>query len=81
MLIVMNVDVVKVRLMNDKHREFSGVFHCVKNVLTHEGPLAFYKGFGMCWARVRVALTTRRTVDLQSRLTAGYTYHRQFPRI
>lgn len=21
-------------------------------MLAHEGPLAFYKGFGMCWARV-----------------------------
>ena len=45
-------DVVKVRLMNDKHRHIEGVVHCIKNILLHEGPMAFYKGFGMCWGRV-----------------------------
>ncbi|CCL99872.1 uncharacterized protein FIBRA_01897 [Fibroporia radiculosa] len=45
------VDVVKVRLMNDKKREYLGVSDCVKIILKREGPLAFYKGFGMCWAR------------------------------
>ncbi|KAI0093315.1 mitochondrial carrier [Irpex rosettiformis] len=46
------IDVVKVRLMTDKHRQFSGMVHCARQVLTHEGPMAFYKGFGMCWARL-----------------------------
>lgn len=46
-------DVVKVRLMTDKHRQLNGVFHCVKTILVNEGPMAFYKGFSMCWGRVR----------------------------
>ncbi|KZT65923.1 mitochondrial carrier [Daedalea quercina L-15889] len=46
------VDVVKVRLMNDSGREFRGVSDCVRNIVTREGPLTFYKGFGMCWARL-----------------------------
>ncbi|KAH9832315.1 mitochondrial carrier [Rhodofomes roseus] len=46
------VDVVKVRLMNDSEREFRGVSDCVRSIMTREGPLAFYKGFGMCWARL-----------------------------
>lgn len=46
------VDVVKVRLMNDKAREFHGVSDCVRSITTREGLLAFYKGFGMCWARL-----------------------------
>ena len=49
----MYIDVVKVRLMTDKNRQLNGVFHCIKDILMHEGPLAFYKGFGMCWGRVR----------------------------
>ncbi|OBZ67198.1 Mitochondrial substrate carrier family protein ucpB [Grifola frondosa] len=46
------VDVVKVRLMNDKSRELNGVLDCVKKIMIQEGPLAFFKGFGMCWARL-----------------------------
>jgi len=46
------VDVVKVRLMTDKHRQLHGVFDCIKQIMLHEGPLAFYKGFGMCWGRL-----------------------------
>ncbi|KAI0700904.1 mitochondrial carrier [Cytidiella melzeri] len=46
------IDVVKVRLMTDKHRQFKGILHCAGKVLSHEGPMAFYKGFGMCWARL-----------------------------
>lgn len=46
------VDVVKVRLMNDKARQFTGVVDCIRDIISKEGPLAFYKGFGMCWARV-----------------------------
>ncbi|KAI0812478.1 mitochondrial carrier [Irpex lacteus] len=40
------IDVVKVRLMTDKHRKFRGLLHCAGQVLTHEGPMAFYKGSG-----------------------------------
>ena len=47
------VDVVKVRLMTDKNRQLRGVFHTAKTILVNEGPMAFYKGFSMCWARVR----------------------------
>ncbi|KDQ52900.1 hypothetical protein JAAARDRAFT_39847 [Jaapia argillacea MUCL 33604] len=46
------IDVVKVRVMNDKERKFKGVFDCVRSIIVKEGPLAFYKGFGMCWARL-----------------------------
>lgn len=46
------VDVVKVRLMTDKNRQLRGVFHGVKTILVNEGPMAFYKGFSMCWARL-----------------------------
>ena len=48
------VDVVKVRLMNDKTHQFKGVFDCVGKIVAKEGLWGFYKGFGMCWARVRV---------------------------
>ena len=46
------VDVVKVRVMNDKERKFKSVLDCVRTMLRQEGPMAFYKGFSMCWARV-----------------------------
>lgn len=46
------VDVVKVRVMNDKDRRFRSVLDCVRIMLRQEGPMAFYKGFSMCWARV-----------------------------
>lgn len=46
------LDVVKVRLMNDSGHVYKGVPDCVRTIMTREGPLAFYKGFGMCWARV-----------------------------
>lgn len=38
--------------MNDKERQLSGIVDCVRKTVTREGPLAFYKGFGMCWTRV-----------------------------
>ena len=38
--------------MNDSARAYKGVPDCVRTIITREGPLAFYKGFGMCWARV-----------------------------
>ncbi|KAI0093377.1 mitochondrial carrier [Irpex rosettiformis] len=46
------VDVVKVRSMTDKTKQFHGVVHCIRTILVNEGPLAFYKGFGMCWGRL-----------------------------
>ncbi|KAI0768812.1 mitochondrial carrier [Trametes elegans] len=46
------VDVVKVRLMNDKKHEFKGTLDCVRQIMVREGPFGFYKGFGMCWARL-----------------------------
>jgi hypothetical protein len=48
------VDVVKVRVMNDRERKFKSVFDCVRIMLRQEGPMAFYKGFSMCWARVHL---------------------------
>lgn len=46
------VDVVKVRVMNDKERKYRNVLDCVRTMLKQEGPMAFYKGFSMCWARL-----------------------------
>ncbi|KAI0303464.1 mitochondrial carrier [Multifurca ochricompacta] len=46
------VDVVKVRVMNDKERRYKSVLDCVRTILRQEGPMAFYKGFSMCWARL-----------------------------
>ena len=49
----MGADVIKVRLMNDKTHQYKGAFDCIRQVMVNEGPFGFYKGFGMCWARVR----------------------------
>ncbi|EIN11785.1 mitochondrial carrier [Punctularia strigosozonata HHB-11173 SS5] len=46
------IDVIKVRLMNDKDHKYRGTMDCVRSIVTKEGPLALYKGFGMCWARL-----------------------------
>ncbi|PIL33920.1 transporter [Ganoderma sinense ZZ0214-1] len=46
------VDVIKVRLMNDKNHQFKGAFDCVRQIMVNEGPFGFFKGFGMCWARL-----------------------------
>lgn len=45
-------DVIKVRIMNDTTNKYRGIVHCVSDILRYEGLFAFYKGFGMCWARV-----------------------------
>lgn len=37
-------DTVKVRLMQDKSRQFSSAFDCLAKLVAHEGPLALYKG-------------------------------------
>jgi hypothetical protein len=41
-----------VRIHGDKERRYKGAFDCVRTTLRNEGPLAFYKGFSMTWARV-----------------------------
>lgn len=46
------VDVVKVRLMNDRAHAYRGALHCTASLLANEGPLALYKGFTMCWLRL-----------------------------
>ncbi|EST09868.2 Mitochondrial substrate/solute carrier [Kalmanozyma brasiliensis GHG001] len=45
-------DTVKVRLMQDKSRQFKNAMDCLGKLVANEGPLALYKGFGMCWARL-----------------------------
>ncbi|SPO19892.1 related to mitochondrial uncoupling protein 3 [Ustilago trichophora] len=45
-------DTVKVRLMQDKSRQYKNAFDCLGKLIANEGPLALYKGFGMCWARL-----------------------------
>lgn len=37
-------DVVKVRLMQDKSRQFKNAFDCLGKLIANEGPLALYKG-------------------------------------
>ena len=48
----MLADVIKVRLMNDKTHQYKGALDCVRQIMVNEGSFAFFKGFGMCWARV-----------------------------
>lgn len=43
------VDVIKVRVMQDRS---SNALSLVTSLLKNEGPMALYKGFGMCWARL-----------------------------
>ena len=38
--------------MNDKNHQFKCAFDCVRQIMVKEGPFGFFKGFGMCWARV-----------------------------
>lgn len=35
--------------MNDKASLYRNAIHCAGSVLKNEGPLAFYKGFTMCF--------------------------------
>ncbi|KAH9917904.1 mitochondrial carrier [Epithele typhae] len=46
------VDVIKVRLMNDKTHQYRGALDCVRQIMANEGAFGFFKGFGMCWARL-----------------------------
>jgi hypothetical protein len=46
------IDTVKVRVMNDRAGKFKSGFDCAYQLLRHEGPFAFYKGFFGCWIRL-----------------------------
>ncbi|PCH43523.1 mitochondrial carrier [Wolfiporia cocos MD-104 SS10] len=65
------VDVVKVRLMNDHSHQYNGVTDCIKTILRSEGPVAFYKGFGMCWARLGTVTIVTFVVFERIRLLFG----------
>ncbi|CAE6413758.1 unnamed protein product [Rhizoctonia solani] len=65
------VDVIKVRLMNDHERMYRGVSDCVIKTLRKEGPLAYYKGFGMCWIRLGSHTTLTLLLYEQLRAWAG----------
>ncbi|CAE6514803.1 unnamed protein product [Rhizoctonia solani] len=65
------VDVIKVRLMNDHERMYRGVSDCVIKTLRKEGPLAYYKGFGMCWIRIGSHTTLTLLLYEQLRAWAG----------
>ncbi|KAF8717735.1 Mitochondrial carrier, partial [Rhizoctonia solani] len=65
------VDVIKVRLMNDHERMYRGVTDCVVKTLRKEGPLAYYKGFGMCWIRLGSHTTMTLLLYEQLRAWAG----------
>ncbi|KDN50771.1 hypothetical protein RSAG8_01269, partial [Rhizoctonia solani AG-8 WAC10335] len=65
------VDVIKVRLMNDHERMYRGVTDCIVKTFRKEGPLAYYKGFGMCWIRVGTHTTLTLLLYEQLRAWAG----------
>ncbi|CAE6427480.1 unnamed protein product [Rhizoctonia solani] len=65
------VDVIKVRLMNDHERMYRGVTDCVIKTLRKEGPLAYYKGFSMCWVRLGSHTTLTLLLYEQLRAWAG----------
>ncbi|KAJ1307262.1 hypothetical protein OPQ81_001375 [Rhizoctonia solani] len=65
------VDVIKVRLMNDHERVYRGVVDCIIKTLRKEGPLAYYKGFGMCWIRLGSHTTLTLLLYEQLRAWAG----------
>ncbi|KAG8715331.1 hypothetical protein FRC11_004633 [Ceratobasidium sp. 423] len=65
------VDVIKVRLMNDHERMYRGVSDCIIKTFRKEGPLAYYKGFGMCWIRLGSHTTLTLLLYEQLRAWAG----------
>jgi solute carrier family 25 uncoupling protein 8/9 len=69
--------------MNDKDRQLNGVVDCVRKIMAREGPLAFYKGFGMCWARVShsALLLLPFPYSRSPPVVVGRPYDRQLPRI
>jgi len=46
------VDVLKTRLMNATPGQRSGAFSVISDMLSKEGPLAFYKGFQVNFLRI-----------------------------
>ncbi|CAO1631443.1 unnamed protein product [Parajaminaea phylloscopi] len=46
------VDVVKVRIMSTSAKTGESSLTLLSSLLRQEGPLALWKGFGMCWARL-----------------------------
>ncbi|GJN88142.1 hypothetical protein Rhopal_001098-T1 [Rhodotorula paludigena] len=46
------IDVIKVRMMTDKTGQYRNALHCAALLLKNEGPLAYYKGFSMCFWRL-----------------------------
>jgi hypothetical protein len=38
-------DTIKVRLMQDRARQFKNAFDCLAKLVTYEGPFALYKGY------------------------------------
>ncbi|KAG8779760.1 hypothetical protein FRC12_023858 [Ceratobasidium sp. 428] len=65
------VDVIKVRLMNDRVRAYNGVVDGIIKTIRNESPLAFYKGFGMCWMRLGSHTTLTLILYEQLRAWAG----------
>ncbi|KAG8686528.1 hypothetical protein FRC08_012468 [Ceratobasidium sp. 394] len=65
------VDVIKVRLMNDRAREYNGILDCIIKTIRNEGPLGYYKGFGMCWIRLGSHTTLTLLLYEQLRAWAG----------
>ncbi|BGP37543.1 hypothetical protein JCM10450v2_001458 [Rhodotorula kratochvilovae] len=67
------VDVVKVRVMNDRTGQYRGAIHCAALLLKNEGPLAFYKGFSMCFWRLWPHSLVSLVVFEQLRKAVGMT--------
>lgn len=44
-LVASPVDVVKTRYMNSVPGQYRGALNCALNMLLHEGPTSFYKGY------------------------------------
>lgn len=65
------IDVVKVRLMNDKTRQFGSALDCAKKIFVGEGPMAFYKGFSMCWMRLGTHTVVTFVIFERLRLLLG----------
>ncbi|KAH7342039.1 mitochondrial carrier domain-containing protein [Rhizoctonia solani] len=67
-----NVDVIKVRMMNDHERMYRGVSDCIIKTLRKEDPrLNLYQGFGMCWIRLGSHTTLTLLLYEQLRAWAG----------
>ncbi|TNY19132.1 mitochondrial carrier domain-containing protein [Rhodotorula diobovata] len=67
------IDVIKVRIMSDKTGQYRGSVHCAALLLKNEGPLAFYKGFSMCFWRLWPHSLVSLVVFEQLRKAVGMT--------